>query len=883
MNFTLSRLLRLSLIVTLFALTISVAQAQSETKPLLVGCEPEYPPYCSVTTNGQASGFSIDLLTAALEAINLKAQFTIALWDDLKADCALVYKNVAHFIVNENAWMHLHIPQQVVFSSEACYATLQVNDLLRSQFDEGLEILKRTGKLRAIRTKWLSPYETTDFRYSALIRNIVLAALVLLLLLLGAILWSHALRKTVIARTRELNRNNALLRAQTEASIDGILAVDEKRLILSSNQRFRDLWHLPPDFPLKGYNEELLNHTSQQLVDPNGFLAKVEQIYNEPQCVHREELIFKNGQVLDRYTAPITSINGTNIGRVWFFRDITESRLATQALCATAEETRRLFQETELARRSLLSVVEDQKNTEDLLRESEERFRNLYNRMNEGVALMRLIYNEQGKACDYTIESLNPAFERIMKKSAQELIGHRSVGFSSDGQALFLDVFSEVAQSGQPANLEYTHDETGRILALSISSPGPDRFATVVEDITERKRLAAQLDKLQRIESIGRLAGGIAHDFNNMLSVILGNTELALDSLEEDAPSHADLLEIRDAALRAADLTRQLLAFARKQTVVPRIINLNCTIEEMMSMMRRLLGEDIEFVWEPHLELWPISIDPSQIDQILTNLCVNAREAIEGVGKLIVKTENASYTEEYCQKNMGFEPGAFALITVTDTGCGMTQEVLNHLFEPFYSSKALGVGSGLGLATVFGIVKQNNGFITVASTPGQGSTFKIGFPRYGGSLEGLETGSRSTQISARSSDLSRGGNESILLVEDEPAILGMTQTMLRKLGYQVKATGNPHQALELATKQKEPFDLILTDIIMKEMNGVQLATMLKKQFPDIKCLYMSGFTANVIKHQGILDERTNFIQKPFSMKSLSTILRTVLDNPNNAG
>jgi PAS domain S-box-containing protein len=389
-------------------------------------------------------------------------------------------------------------------------------------------------------------------------------------------------------------------------------------------------------------------------------------------------------------------------------------------------------------------------------------------------------------------------------------------------------------------------------------------------DISDRIALEKQLVQAQKMESIGRLAGGVAHDFNNMLGAILGYTELAMEQVEPDNPLLTDLEKIQKAAQRSADLTRQLLAFARKQTVAPKVIDLNETVEGMLKLLRRLIGENIDLAWLPGKEVLPVHIDPVQIDQVLANLCVNARDAIAGVGKVTIETGIASLDKEYCAHHAGFIPGEYVLLTVSDNGCGMDEKTKSHIFEPFFTTKEVGEGTGLGLATVYGVVKQNNGFIYVYSEPGQGTTFKIYLPRH--------LAKTVTSPEKGPDDPGKRGHEAILLVEDEPELLEMTSRMLKRLGYNVLAAGTPGEAVRLAQKQSGRIDLLLTDVVMPEMNGRDLAKNLLSIYPNIRRLFMSGYTANVIAHHGVLDEGVHFIQKPFSMKDLGAKLREVLDD-----
>ena len=408
-------------------------------------------------------------------------------------------------------------------------------------------------------------------------------------------------------------------------------------------------------------------------------------------------------------------------------------------------------------------------------------------------------------------------------------------------------------------------DDQGQVVAII----GAGRDITERKEAEEiRRSLSEQLLQAQKMEAVGRLAGGVAHDFNNMLGVILGHTELALRQLDPGQPLAGSLQEIRRAAERSAALTRQLLAFARRQTVAPKVLDLNDTVEGMLKMLRRLIGEDIDLAWLPGKHLEPVRIDPSQIDQILANLCVNARDAIGDTGRIIIETARADFDEQYCAQHSGFLPGEYILLAVSDNGCGMTREVLDNLFEPFFTTKETGKGTGLGLATVYGIVNQNNGFINVYSEPGQGTTFKIYLPRHA-SAEGPGLAEPAVSPTVE-------GHETILLVEDEPMILDMTKAMLKLQGHTVLAAASPAEALQLARDHDGAVHVLMTDVIMPGMNGRDLADRLQTHLPGLRCLFMSGYTANVIAHHGVLDAGVHFIQKPFTAGELAAKIRETL-------
>jgi len=401
-------------------------------------------------------------------------------------------------------------------------------------------------------------------------------------------------------------------------------------------------------------------------------------------------------------------------------------------------------------------------------------------------------------------------------------------------------------------------------------------YLVTFSDITERKRseeekalLESQLHQAQKMESVGRLAGGVAHDFNNLLTVILGGAYLALDELEPSQPLYEYVTQIKNAGEKSANLTQQLLAFARKQTISPMVLDLNETVASMLKMLQRLIGEDIQLTWQPETKLWLVKADPSQIDQILANLCVNARDSIADIGNINIQTGNSVVDEEYCVEHSDVAPGEYVHISVCDNGCGMDKETMTHIFEPFFTTKGIGEGTGLGLATVYGAAKQNNGFVNVYSEPAIGTTFTIYLPRY--------VGNNDQKLVKDQAEESPRGLETILLVEDEPAILNMVAMLLKKQGYTVIAANTPGEAVRLANEHSDKIDLLITDVVMPEMNGRDLAHNLISLSPTLKCLFMSGYTTDVIAHHGVLDEGMHFIHKPFALPDLAIKVRKVLD------
>ncbi|MBI5094692.1 MAG: PAS domain S-box protein [Candidatus Hydrogenedentes bacterium] len=469
------------------------------------------------------------------------------------------------------------------------------------------------------------------------------------------------------------------------------------------------------------------------------------------------------------------------------------------------------------------------------------------------------------------IQYVNPAFERNTGYARDEVIGRnpRVLKSGMHDETFYAEMWDTISRGNVWIGRTINKKKDGALFTEE-ATISPVRSATgqivnyvaVKRDITHEAELEAQLRQAQKMESVGRLAGGVAHDFNNMLSVIMGNAELALEDVDPAQPLHHRLEEIRSATRRSADLTRQLLAFARIQTATPQVLDLNEAVQGMLKMLRRLIGENIDLAWMPGADPWSVKIDPSQVDQILANLCVNARDAIDGVGKVTIETENVALDETYCADRMGSVPGDYVMLAISDDGCGMNADTQSHMFEPFFTTKEVGQGTGLGLSTVYGIVKQNGGYIDAYSEPGIGTTFKIYLPRFAG-----ETPAAASATSAR---LPLGHGETVLLVEDDPALLSLCTGMLQRLQYTVLTAGKPSDAIRLTETRAQSIALLITDVIMPEMNGRELAQQLTAIQPGLKCLYMSGYPSDVMASGGLLDENVEFLQKPISIYNLAT-------------
>jgi signal transduction histidine kinase len=404
-------------------------------------------------------------------------------------------------------------------------------------------------------------------------------------------------------------------------------------------------------------------------------------------------------------------------------------------------------------------------------------------------------------------------------------------------------------------------DESGRVLGV----------ASLAQDLTERVALEERLRQSQKMEAVGRLAGGVAHDFNNLLTVILGYAQILSDGVPMGSRLADSTGQIKSAAERAAGITRQLLAFSRKQVLSPRVINLNDTMMNLDSLLRRLIGEDIDVLTLPANDLGSVKADPGQIEQIIMNLALNARDAMPHGGKLTLETANTQLDESYATEHQPIAPGNYVMLAVSDTGTGMSPEVQTRIFEPFFTTKEVGKGTGLGLSTVYGIVKQSGGYIWVYSEPERGATFKIYFPRVD---QVVETAGQDR----RPSDAMRG-TETILLVEDDPQLRQLSSSVLAHCGYKVLVASGPEEGLAIGEENHRDIRLLVTDVVMPGMNGRQLAERILKRSPKTRVLYISGYTNNAIVHYGVLDEGLWFLPKPFTLSALVAKVREVLDAP----
>lgn len=557
---------------------------------------------------------------------------------------------------------------------------------------------------------------------------------------------------------------------------------------------------------------------------------------------------------------------------VIFLSDHMDERAVEKALQAGTRDSAHRSGAVSPAVAEIIRFALDEYCKERQRQKAEDTLRKLWRAVEQSADLV-MITDREG-----IIEYVNPAFESLTGYSPGELMGQTPRVLKSGQQNS--DLYKELWQSILAGNVfrctMVNRKKSGDVfVAEKTITPLRDNegiithFISNDRDITDRRRMENQLQQAQKMDAIGRLAGGVAHDFNNLLMVISSYAELMLDSITPQHPLRRNVDEIQKASRRAADLTRQLLAFGRKQMQSLQLLDLNLIIEDINRMLPRLIGEDIELVFAPGQKLGRVKADPVQIEQILMNLVANARDAMPKGGRLLIETASVRLDDAYVQEHSIVPPGDYVLLTVTDSGMGIAPEHLLHIFEPFYTTKEEGKGTGLGLATVYGIVKQNSGFIWVYSEPGMGTTFKIYLPR-------ARQKTPSQQPPAPVEGCPRGC-ETLLLAEDEEAVRTSIREFLSLNGYIVLEATNGTEAMAIARAYDGPIDLMITDVVMPQLGGAKLAGELTSDRPKMKVLFVSGYAETIFQSHGAIDVTTNFLQKPFSLKTLARKIREVLD------
>ncbi|MCE5308151.1 MAG: PAS domain S-box protein [Acidobacteriales bacterium] len=613
-------------------------------------------------------------------------------------------------------------------------------------------------------------------------------------------------------------------------------------------------------------------------VDTAGHLLDVNETYCQMTGYTRDELLAMTVADLDagedhsQAERRLQSLMETGSGRLESQHSAKDGRLIDVEVSAAY-----LPRESQIV--AFIRDITQRKRDEEALRESEERYRQIIETAQEGIWLI---------AEDSTVSYVNARLAAMLGYSREEIVGRSVDSFIEEKNHLAARTNRERRRQGLKEQYLFTFRRKDGSLLHTIVSSNPlfDKQGAfrgslgMLTDITEqtlaeaeRAKLGDQLRQAQKMESIGRLAGGVAHDFNNLLTVINGYSELLLKGMKPGNKARAYVSQIREAGERAANLTQQLLAFSRKQIVQPQTMCLNTLVADAETFLAHVVGEQIELIIRRASSSSLVLADPSQAHQVLMNLAVNARDAMPNGGKLIIETSTFEVTPEYAASNPDAAPGSYAVLTVTDTGIGMAEDTLRNIFEPFFTTKEKGKGTGLGLSTVYGIVRQTGGWISVESQPKVGTTFRIYLPRLDDATPGPQPCSHATA--------DPHGSETVLVVEDEEDVRQLAVTVLISHGYRVLDAANGRLALQVADRHPGPIHVMLTDVIMPGMNGRELADCMKSRRPDVKVLFMSGYTEDVIAPQRLREDRIALIQKPFTPDELISELRALLTRPEN--
>ncbi len=780
----------------------------------------------------------------------------------------------------------------------------------------------------------------------------------------GRVIGASKVARDITARKRaeaERRFQQAMLLTERELTLDGILVVDDRSTVLSYNGRFAEMWGLGTDVLATRADRTLLQVVRDRLVDPDGFMRRIRELYERHDETSHDEVALTDGRTFHRYSAPMRDPDGRYYGRVWYFRDVTESRRAEAALRSERDRAQRYLDTAEaillaLSPEGRVTLI-NRKGCEVLgwteadllgrdwvetcvparirpaLRQKFERLVAGDTSVVENPVLThggeerliewrnRVLRDEDGRisgtlssGIDITeqheaAEALRAAEQRMrfalesanvgiwdhdyatgvarMSPIAEAHFGLATGTFSGDFESftgavhpddrqLLLDTVERAKLSGRDFSAQFRvlwPDGSIRWLTtvgrIHTDAGGqPERAVGVSLDVTDRRSLEAQYHQAQKMEAVGRLAGGVAHDFNNLLTAILGYCQLLLADLDAHDPRAADIQAIHRAGESAAGLTRQLLAFSRKQIIEPTVLDLNDVIGGLRRILGRVIGEDVTVTLHPGANLGSIKADRAQMEQVVLNLAVNARDAMRDGGSLTIATANVELDEGYADRHFRVRPGHYVVLRVSDTGVGMSPEVQARLFEPFFTTKPVGQGTGLGLATVHGIVTRANGSITVYSELGHGTTFNVYLPQ----LADAEAVAESRPAPSRIT----GAGETVLVVEDAEHLRTLVRRMLERQGYHVILAENVMEAT--ARLDDTPnVDVILTDVVMPDGSGPDLIKRIAGRHPATKVVYMSGYTEDVITHHGVLAPGLAFLHKPFTSETLGRKIREVLD------
>ena len=633
----------------------------------------------------------------------------------------------------------------------------------------------------------------------------------------------------------ELRWKTAFLEANVNSTMDGMLVVDQQGKKLLQNQRMNELWKIPKDIADDVDDKGQLQWVTGMAKFPAQFIEKVTYLYSHPAETSHDEIELNDGRFLDRYSSPVVGEDGKYYGRIWTFREVT-----------------------------------DRKRAEAALQESNDKFQQLVDNITDTFWIRSPDLSK--------VHYVSPAFERIWGRSVDFLYEnpHLWVDFIfPEDRERVKNAFAELQTSAPSLDIEYRiMRPDGEIRWVHVrgsqvrdTSDKLIRHIGIVTDITERKRVEDQLFHSQKMETVGKMAGGIAHEFNSILTAIIGQSELLLGKLPPTSPLVENAAEVTKAAVRAATLTRQLLAYGRKQLLQPESLNLNQLLARMEGMIQPIVGGHVVTQIIPAPGLMAVKADAGQIEQVIMNIAMNASDAMPNGGKLTLKTANVALDQEYVSHfpEFGVKAGDYVMLAITDTGTGMSAKVKSHVFDPFFSTKAVGQGTGLGMSTCYGIIKQSGGHISVYSEPGSGTTFKIYLPQ-------IETPAKPPRRGTDSSDLP-SGTETVLLVQNDPVLRQMAASLLSRLGYTVLAAANAMEALSLNQQHGGgPVDLLLTDVSMPHMSGEELAASVRAMHPKVRILFTSTYTESLVLSEGVA-----LLQTPFTPSALAQKFRAMLD------
>ncbi len=633
-----------------------------------------------------------------------------------------------------------------------------------------------------------------------------------------------------------LEETIALLEATLEATHDGIVVLDLQHRVIRYNRLFAEMLRLPREAIDAGNTDELLRGIVSELEDPAAFERRSQELWREPFAPTTDLLRFKDGRVYERFVAP-HRIGATVVGRVVSLRDIGPALRAEQAL-----EQHRAFLEKAQEIAHIGSWVAELDGS-DRLGWSAESHRIF------GVPLGQF----EGTSTTF-FDFVHPD-DRAAVRAASEAATAAQQPYDIEHRVVRPD-----------GGVRWVHEKAS---ILGDAQGRPLRMVGTVQDITERRLLEDQLRQSQKMEAIGRLAGGIAHDLNNALTAIAGYAELALAEVAADHVARPDVEEIRRAAERAGSVTRQLLAFSRKQLLEPRVFDLNETIAAIARLLSRLLGAGVEVQTRLAGTALPVIADPGQVEQAVINLAVNARDAMPGGGRLILATTRETVDQRFARRNVPMPPGEYVVLRVSDSGHGMPHETQARIFEPFFTTKDVGKGTGLGLSMVYGTLKQSGGFIFVDSEVDRGTTFRLYFPP-------AAEPERAAAVESHASESERKGEETLLIVEDEPSVRNLVASALRHDGYRLLIASSAEEALTVADAHDGPIDLLLTDAMMPGKSGVELAGLMAARRPGIPVIVMSGYTEETLDVPG-RRAPIALLRKPFTPRELRRRIREVLD------